>query len=484
MATDSLSTEAQRAGTRAVLAYVGIAAVVIALMMLFGLLMRLAQAGMLPVSPARFYQIMTAHGIGMVGIAGVGGAAVMWYFLRQYVRLSTGIFVANLVLFLLGVVLILGGTFIGGFAAAWTFLYPLPAQSGGAWGDVAAATYLVGVLLVGVGFLLLYLDVGRALIERYGGLGRALGWPQLFGASADEAPPPTVVASTVVTIMNILSILVGAAILTISLINAFVPGFALDALLAKNLIFFFGHVFINSTIYMTVIAVYEILPRYTGRPWKSSKIFLAAWTATLVMVLAVYPHHLLMDFAMPQWALWMGQILSYASGFPVLLVTALGTLANVYRSGMRWDLASGLLFLSVFGWAAGVLPAIIDATIRVNQVMHNTMWVPGHFHFYLLLGLVAMLFGFMYYLGKSQGRREDTALDRVSFWLYAVAGLALVTTFLLAGRASVARRWAVHLPEWIGYDHAGALFAALVILAALVFTIRFLGRLRAIAAGS
>jgi len=36
--------------------------------------------------------------------------------------------------------------------------------------------------------------------------------------------------------------------------------FGIDALLAKNLIYFFGHVFINTTIYMAVIAVYEIIP--------------------------------------------------------------------------------------------------------------------------------------------------------------------------------------------------------------------------------
>jgi len=34
-------------------------------------------------------------------------------------------------------------------------------------------------------------------------------------------------------------------------------------------------VFINATIYMAVIVVYEILPRYTGRPWKSNKALLA-----------------------------------------------------------------------------------------------------------------------------------------------------------------------------------------------------------------
>ncbi|MGI9304783.1 MAG: cbb3-type cytochrome c oxidase subunit I [Gammaproteobacteria bacterium] len=467
---------------RVVLAYMSVTGLVLVLLMLFGLLMRLSQGGTLQVPDDLFYQVMTAHGIGMVGISGLGGAAILWYFLRQYVRLSKAILITNLIFFLIGVVLVLGGTFIGGFAGAWTFLYPLPAKSAGVWVAGAAAAYLVGVLLVGVGFLLLFLDIGRAILSRYGGLGRALGWPQLFGGDTGDPPPPTVVASTVVTIMNVLAIGVGAVILTISLVNLYVPGFSIDALLAKNLIYFFGHTFINATIYMAIVAVYEILPRYTGRPWPATKVFLAAWSATLVMVLIVYPHHLLMDFVMPTWMLWMGQIISYTSGFPVLVVTAIGTLTIVYRSAIQWDLASGLLFLSVFGWAAGVLPAIIDATIVVNLVMHNTMWVPGHFHFYLLLGLVAMFFGFMYYLAKGEGDEKDILLDRAGFWIYTIAGLAFIATFLMAGKDGVARRWAVHLPEWVAYDRLASVFGTLVILAVLVFVIRFLTRLRAMGA--
>lgn len=477
--TNASSVSVSIGAKRAVLAYMSVTILVLALMMLLGLLLRLSQAQVLTLSPALFYQVMTAHGIGMVGIAGLGGAAIMWYFLNQYVRLNTGIFVANLVLFLLGVVLILGAIFLGGFAAAWTFLFPLPAKPSGVWSNGAAACYLVGVLVVGVGFLLLYLDVARAILGRYGSLARALGWPQLFGRDDASAPPPTVVAGTVVTVINILSIVVGATILTICLVNLYVPGFAVDALLAKNLIFFFGHVFINAAIYMTVIAVYEILPRYTNRPWKSNRVFLGAWTATLIMVLIVYPHHLLMDFAMPTWALVLGQVISYTSGLPVLAVTMIGTLAIVHRSGLRWDLASGLLFLSVFGWAAGIVPAIIDGTIVVNHVMHNTLWVPGHFHFYLTLGLGAMLFGFGYYLAQVGRPLERSALDAMSFWTFAIGGLGFAGMFLLSGKNSVPRRWAVHLPEWVPYDRVASVFAALVVAAVLVFLVRFLSRLRA-----
>jgi len=479
--TSYTAVAAPARGRGLVAAYMGITALVLALLMVFGLLMKSSQAGVITIPPNRFYQLLTAHGIGMVAISGLGGAGVMWFFLSRYVDLSPAILLANLVCFLLGVVLVLGGIFIGGFAAAWTFLFPLPAQSQGIWGPGAAAAYLIGVLVVGVGFLLLFLDIGRAIIGKYGSLGRALGWPQAFGKSTEDAPPPAVVASTVVTIINIPAIAVGAVILTMSLVNAYAPGFRVNALLAKNLIYFFGHIFINSTIYMAVIGVYEILPTFTGRAWKSSKPFLLAWTATMLMVMAVYPHHLFMDYANPTWASVLGQILSYTSTLPVLAVTGAATLANVYRSGMKWNMTAGLLFASIMGWSVGIVPAVIDGTIAINRVMHNTLWVPGHFHTYLLLGVVSMLFGFMYFLGLSTGA-TDSALDRAGFWMYVVGTLAFASAFLAAGAASVPRRWAVHLDPWIGVDRIGAAFALVVVAGAVVFVLKFLRRARAISA--
>ena len=458
-----------------VVAYIAIAGVVLLLMMLVGVVLRLAQAEWLPVPPDLFYEMMTAHGAGMVGIAGLAGAGIMWHFLSRHVRLNRGILIANLVSFLAGVLMILAAIFLGGFGGGWTFLYPLPATSGGAWEPGAAALYLGGLLVVGVGFLLFYLDAGRAIVAEYGTLGAALGWPVLFGRPQARLPEPTVVASTMVTIVNTLGLVSGAAVLAVSLINIAVPGFAVDALLAKNMIYFFGHVFINATIYMTVVAVYEILPVYAGREWKASKPFLWGWTASTLMVLIAYPHHLLMDFVMPKWVLIVGQIASYTAGLPVLVVTAYGALTLVYRSGIRWDAASSLLFLSMFGWAAGIVPAIVDATIMVNLVMHNTMWVPGQFHFYLLLGMTAMVFGFMYFLGHDRETGESV-LDRLAVWVFALGGLGFAFVFLYSGKEGVPRRWAVHLPEWVAYDRLASLFALGVTAAVLVFVLRFLLR--------
>lgn len=108
-----------------------LAGLVLLLMMIAGVTMRGAQAALIAVDPALFYRLLTVHGAGMVGTAGLTGAAILWYFSGRYVALLAGVYWAFLGLFLLGLVLILGAIFIGGYAGAWTFLFPLPAQSGG-----------------------------------------------------------------------------------------------------------------------------------------------------------------------------------------------------------------------------------------------------------------------------------------------------------------------------------------------------------------
>lgn len=307
-------------GERAVLLlYIVSALAVFVLMMLLGLCMRMAQGTWIDIAPDLFYRIMTAHGAGMVGVTGIASVAVMWFFLRKYVPLHLSMFAANYVLFMLGAVAILASIFLGGYAGGWTFLYPLPVHSMNLWSVNAAALFMLGYLLIGVGFLLFYLDAMLGMIRVYGNLGRALGLQWLFRGAIDPAHPATVVASTMVIITNCLGILGGAIVLVMSLVNAYFPSVVLNALLVKNLTYFFGHVFINATIYMAVIAVYELLPRYSGRPWTVSRPFLWGWAATTIMVMIVYPHHLMMDYAMPRWMLVMGQIISYTSGLPVFV---------------------------------------------------------------------------------------------------------------------------------------------------------------------
>jgi cytochrome c oxidase subunit I len=456
--------------------YLGTSFVILMLMMLAGIVMRAAQAGWLDIPPDIFYQVMTVHGAGMVGIAALAGAGVMWFFLRQYVQLSVEVFYVNYALFLGGVVLILGSVFIGGYAGGWTFLWPLPAKSMGLWSAHAAAGFIGGLILIGVGFLAFYFDAAIAITRTYGSILKGLGLDQLISGKIDVTHPPAVVASAMVIIVNTLGTLTGAVILIVTLVNLYFPELTINPLLAKNLIYFFGHVFINASIYMAVIAVYELLPLYANRPWQVSRPFYAAWACATFFVMAVYPHHLLMDAVMPNWLLAMGQIVSYLSGMPVLLVTTYGALLLVYRSDIEWKAPARWLMLAMFGWAAGVIPAIVDGTIHINKVMHNTLWVPGHFHFYLLIGLLPMLIGFsLHVFGNRLALNER--IERLLFWLYAGATVVFSVAFLLGGWASVPRRWAQHIEQWRVYDRVGTLSAAVIVLVMLILTVGIVRRM-------
>jgi cytochrome c oxidase subunit 1 len=443
------------------------------LMMLIGLAMRSTQAGWLDVPPAMFYKLLSMHGAGMVGTMVMASTAVMWFFLRKYVTLHLWAFVTNYALFLLGALCIIGAIFGGGYAALWTFLYPLPTHGVGMWGSNASALFMLGYLLIGVGELIFYLDAAAGIIKVYGNLGRAMGWQWLFGGKVDPDHPKTVVAGTSMIIANSLGILAGAVVLVMSLINIFYPQVALDALSTKTLIYWFGHMYINAAIYMGVIAIYELLSRYTRKPYPLSRVFLWGWAATTVFVIIVFPHHLLMDYAEPHWFLAMGQIVSWTSGFPVVVVTAWGAFTNLYRANMRWTMPPRLLLLSLFGWVAGGFGAVLDSTIRVNRVMHNTQWVPGHFHFYLLLGVLAMVLAFMYHLvGERVRAPANSAADRVGFPVYVIGGLTFLVAFLDAGRQSVPRRMAEHLPAWTFTDKLGSIGAILVVIAMVYFATR------------
>ena len=69
-----------------------LAGAVFLLMMILGLLMLAGQGALIDLDPAFFYQIMTAHGAGMVGTAGLPHVIVRFYTVRKVAaaRISAG----------------------------------------------------------------------------------------------------------------------------------------------------------------------------------------------------------------------------------------------------------------------------------------------------------------------------------------------------------------------------------------------------------
>ena len=100
------------------------------------------------------------------------------------------------------------------------------------------------------------------------------------------------------------------------------------------------------------------------------------------------------------------------------------------------------------GWAIGGVAAVIDSTITVNQVFHNTLWVPAHFHTYYLMGVVLMTLGAVYHLAVTlTAETENLKRSRIMAAHLIVGGYGFMLSFYLAGADSVPRRFAAYPAE-------------------------------------
>jgi cytochrome c oxidase subunit I len=439
----------------------------VGLMGLLGLTMRLAQAKVVDIGPGWFYRLMTLHGAGMLTGAVLAMMGACWYVLRPQVALSLGRMLTSYALIVAGVPLVLVATLVGGFAAGWTFLPPLPFYAAGQWQTWATQLWLIGMLLVGTGFFVFCADVLVSTTTTYAGLAGALGVRFLRGRD-DDPPPPQVIAATVIAIDGLLAGAVGSAIVLGLLTRTYDAKVGLDALWAKNFVYFFGHEVANLTIYMGAAAVYVLLPRYAGRPWKTTKVLAGAWLVTLLFLVTAYSHHLYMDFVQPIWAQGISEISSYGAGIPVTVVTIYTGMMLVYGSRYRWTLASTLLYLGFLGWTVGGAGAVLDSLIPFNFRFHNTVWVVAHFHTYLMMCVVFWALAFLaHLLEQASGTTARSGRTQLAIGLMVVGGYGLTGAWFLEGVLGVPRRYQLQPPGTTGYSLAGSIFV-------MVFALGFL----------
>lgn len=450
----------------------------VGLMGLLGLTMRLAQAKMIDIGPGWFYRLMSLHGAGMLTGVLLAMMGACWYVLRPQVALSTGRMLTSYALIVAGVPLVLVATLVGGFAAGWTFLPPLPFYPAGQWHTWATQLWLIGMLLVGTGFFVFCADLLVCTTTTYGGLARTVGVRYLRNRD-DHPPPPHVIASTVVAIDGLLAGAVGSAIVLGLLTRTYDARVGLDALWAKNFVYYFGHEVANLTIYMGAAAVYVLLPRYAGRPWKTNKVIAGAWLVTLVFLVTAYSHHLYMDFVQPIWAQGIAEISSYGAGIPVTVVTIYTGMMLVYGSRYRWTLASTLLYLGFLGWTVGGAGAVLDSLIPFNFRFHNTVWVVAHFHTYLMMCVVFWALAFVaYLLEQASGATARPARAKLAIALMLVGGYGLTGTWFLEGVLGVPRRYQLQPPGTTGYSLAASIFVMLFALGFLVCLLELLRLVR------
>jgi len=100
-----------------------------------------------------------------------------------------------------------------------------------------------------------------------------------------------------------------------------------------------------------------------------------------------------------------------------------------------------VLSIVIFGFIAGV-SGVLMGTMQLNMLIHNTLFVVGHFHATVVAGTTLAFMGFSYYLIPllTEKRLVAPKMARLQPYVFGGGVLVLVLSMLLAGQMGVPRR--------------------------------------------
>jgi cytochrome c oxidase subunit 1 len=448
---------------------------------LLGAALRQSQADIVRLDDNVFYAVMTAHGLGaFVGWAAFAVMGFAWWVLAEVGfpigRLGARLARAAWWLMVGGVAGVVVTTLVFGFAGSWVFLYPLPFNAAGQWGDWVSAFFAASVLLVGLSIIvwcvaIIVVVTGPGLGSDRGAanrLGAAMGlgilWPKRF-ATAQPVPYP-VIPLTVIAVDMIIATLPLAVLLVEMIIESF-ASISVDPLLAKNVLWWFGHPVVYLLLFPAVAIYYLLVPRYARRPLVAGNIIAVGWSIAVIANVTVWAHHLYLDYPNGvQAAINTGM---EPLTFALTIVSALSLYSlflTIFRSRWTWNAATTALFLGLVSWLLAGLSGVVNATIAWDSFVHNTLWIVGHFHHMALLNIGIVIFGALYaFLPALLGRPLYS--DRMGMWhvwltFFAATGISIL--WIIQGLDGAPRRFAVLPGE---YDTMTAASIPLVIVLAL-----------------
>jgi cytochrome c oxidase subunit I len=208
-----------------------------------------------------------------------------------------------------------------------------------------------------------------------------------------------------------------------------------DPQLARILFWFFGHPLVYFWLFPAYISWYTMLPAQAGGRLFSQLLGRVAFLMLAIFSLPVGVHHLLADPGISQVAKFVHTVLTFVVIVPSLL-TAFNIGAALERAGRRHGATGRLdwlwkqnwknpvvtaqiggLFMFIFGGFSGM----IHASFTLNIALHNTSWVPAHFHMTLASAVMLTYIGMLYWLVPMlRGRvlwNRTMALVQVATWV-------------------------------------------------------------------
>jgi cytochrome c oxidase subunit I len=260
-------------------------------------------------------------------------------------------------------------------------------------------------------YLGLTLVVVGSWVEGWGLLLTYFGWRK---ENATERTPFIAFASLVTFVLwQICTIGVAVEILTMLLPWSLGLIEAVDPQLARTYFWFTGHPLVYFWLLPAYISWYAMLPKQASnsKMFSDSLARLAFWIF-LVLSTPLGFHHQYVDPGVPPVWKFIHSMLTFGVFFPSMM-TAFTVIASLEmgarkkggKGALGWigkldwnnpsvsaQLLAGILFF--FGGIGG----LANASYNVNLVLHNTAFIPGHFHLTVATAVTLSFMGISYWL--------------------------------------------------------------------------------------
>ncbi|WP_059170903.1 b(o/a)3-type cytochrome-c oxidase subunit 1 [Bacillus sp. FJAT-27445] len=272
-----------------------------------------------------------------------------------------------------------------------------------------------------------------------------------------------------------------------------------DVLVSRTLFWYFGHPLVYFWLLPAYMCWYAIIPKIIGGKIFSDSLARLSFILFLLFSIPVGFHHQLTEPGIdPAWK-FLQVILTFVVIIPSLM-TAFSMFATFEKTG-RSKGATGM-----FGWVkklpwgdarftvpfigmAAFIPAgaggIINASHQLNQVVHNTIWVTGHFHLTLATTVVLTFFGISYWLVPHlTGRTLTKAMNKLAIiqaWVWTIGMTFMSGAMHAAGLLGAPRRSAfseyggsAQAAEWIPYQVAQAIGGSILFIGIILVLVIFI----------
>jgi cytochrome c oxidase subunit 1 len=276
-----------------------------------------------------------------------------------------------------------------------------------------------------------------------------------------------------------------------------------NVLVSRTLFWYFGHPLVYFWLLPAYMVWYAVIPKIIGGKIFSDSLARLAFILFLFLSIPVGFHHQLLEPGITPFWKYVQVVLTLMVVVPSLM-TAFAMFATFEAYG-RSKGATGLFgwlrklpwgdarFLAPFVGMVFFIPAgaggIINASHQMNQVVHNTTWVTGHFHLTIATTVVLTFFGAAYWLiPHLSGRVMTKAMNRLAIIqtvVWAIGMSFMSGSMHFAGLLGAPRRSAFstygnspQALEWIPYQIAQAvggtiLFIGIILVLVIVINLAF-----------